>query len=251
MIIVLSPAKTIDLRLPCSTDTSTTPVFEIETNRLVKRLQRMSSKKLQSMMHISEALGNLNSDRYKGWDFPETEEKQAICAFKGEVYNGLRGWEFNEDELLHSQKHLRILSGLYGVLKPLDLIKPHRLEMGTRLPTTTLYNFWGTKISKELNNAFRAKDETLINLASQEYFKSISTKILKHPIISPIFKDLKGQDYKVISVYAKKARGLMARYILDNKIEHPDDIIGFASDGYYYNEGLSKPDMPVFTRDQF
>lgn len=251
MIIVISPAKTIDLSLPCHTNHSTTPVFVEEANRLVKRLSKMSVKKIGSMMDISAKLAALNADRYKGWDLKETQEKQAIAAFKGEVYNGLRGWEFEEDKLMYAQDHLRILSGMYGVLKPLDKIKPHRLEMGTKLPTTTLYKFWGKKISNELNACFRSEDEVLINLASNEYFKSVDRKVFKHRIITPVFKDLHKDQYKVITVYAKKARGLMTRFILENKISNPEELISFNVEGYYYNKGLSTDDVPVFTRDKF
>lgn len=251
MIIVISPAKTIDLSLPCHTNHSTSPVFVEDANRLVKRLSKMSAKKIGLMMDISPKLAALNADRYKGWGFPETPEKQAIAAFKGEVYNGLRGWEFGEDELMYAQDHLRILSGMYGVLKPLDKIKPHRLEMGTKLPTTTLYKFWGKKISNVLKSSFSSEDEVLINLASNEYFKSVNTKILKHRIITPIFKDLHKDQYKVITVYAKKTRGLMTRFILENKISDPDELISFNVDGYYYNQSLSTDDVPVFTRDTF
>ncbi len=251
MIVLISPAKTIDLTLNFNTQVFTEPVFVEETSRLVRRLKKLSVKKLGEIMKINAKLSKLNADRYKGWDLPETIEKQAVAIFKGEVYNGLKAWELSEDTLLYAQDHLRILSGLYGILRPLDRIKPYRLEMGTQLSSKSLYAFWGKKISLELKTAFSNENTVLINLASNEYFKSIQPTVLKQRIVSPVFKDLKNGEYKVITVYSKKARGLMTRFILENKIEDPEELISFNSDGYYFNESMSTPDMPVFTRDRF
>lgn len=249
MIIVISPAKTIVNNLPCSTDHATEPAFKKDANKLAAHLKNFKTDDLQELMGISPKLALLNYERYQSWFHPSTEKLKAICAFKGEVFNGLKGWEFNSRELLHAQEHLVILSGLFGLLKPLDLIKPYRLEMGTEMDFGSLYEFWGDKITNRLNKQLKADGGPLINLASKEYFKTLNTNKITKPVITPDFKDYKNGSYKMISVYAKKARGLMSRFILKNKLTNPEDLKAFNDEGYYYNSHLSKECNPVFTRE--
>ena len=249
MLIIISPAKTIVNDLPCSTDHSTDPVFEHEANNLAAHLKQYTTSDLIELMGISQKLAILNYERFQSWDQAGTERLRAICAFKGEVFNGLRGWEFNEDELAYAQNHLCILSGLFGILKPLDKIKPYRLEMGTEMDFGSLYEFWGDKITHEINKQIAVSGGPVVNLASKEYFRAINHKNLCAPVITPDFKDFKNGSYKIIAVYAKKARGLMSRFILDNKLTDPEDIKAFNEDGYFYNSRLSNPENPVFTRE--
>jgi len=207
-------------------------------------------------MGISPKLAQLNFERFINWQLPFSTDnaKQALLAFKGDVYTGLDAYSLNEDELQTAQNDLRILSGLYGVLKPLDLIQAYRLEMGKKLQTkkgNNLYEFWGDKITKEINKSLIAKnDKYLINLASNEYFKAVVKKKVKAEIITPVFKDFKNGQYKVISFFAKKARGLMTRFIIQNKITDPEHLKAFNSEGYNFNPQLSKNTELVFTRDQ-
>lgn len=250
MIIVISPAKTIVSNLTCNCDTKTQPVFLNQANKLSRHLQTLNIDELKKLMHISPKLAELNYERYLNWNHKSTPQIPAICAFKGEVYNGMRGWEFNEDELNYAQSHLTILSGMYGLLKPLDVIKPHRLEMGTVLKLGALYDFWGDKITLTLNQILNDNGGPLVNLASNEYYKSINTKRLKHRVVTPEFKDYHKGTYKVISIYAKKARGLMSRFILENKLKDIEDLKAFNADGYYYNAHFSSDNNPVFTRDK-
>ena len=207
-------------------------------------------------MGISPKLSQLNFERFVNWQLPFNMEnaKQAILAFTGDVYTGIDASTLNETELQTAQTDLRILSGLYGVLKPLDLIQAYRLEMGKKLQTPkgkNLYEFWGDKITNEINKTLKEKeDKYLINLASNEYFKSVNKKEVKAEIITPVFKDLKNGQYKVISFFAKKARGLMTRFIIQNQITDPEYLKAFNSDGYVFNPHLSKNQELVFTRDQ-
>jgi hypothetical protein len=215
----------------------------------------MNPKQLSALMGISADLGDLNFKRYQEWQTPFTSDnaKQAILAFNGDVYQGLDAATLSEDRLLLAQSKLRILSGLYGVLKPLDLIQPYRLEMGTKLKyykSKDLYAFWNSLITKKMNEAVSESGSgILINLASNEYFKSIDRKKLKAEIVTPDFKDLKNGSYKMISFFAKRARGLMSRFILENNITEPSDLLAFNSEGYAFNPRLSKPGNPVFTRE--
>lgn len=256
MLIVISPAKTLDFESPPATDTYTQPDFLKESKKLVRELQQLTPEDISKLMGISPKLGELNFQRYMNWKTPfkPGNARQAVLAFKGDVYTGLDAQRFSRRDFDFAQKHLRILSGLYGVLRPLDLMQPYRLEMGTRLPNPrgdTLYDFWGGRITEALNEQLAAiKSRTLINLASNEYFKAVQPGALRAEVITPVFKDLKGGKYKVVSFYAKKARGLMSAYIIVNRLRKPDDIKGFDWEGYSYNDDLSTAREWVFTRDR-
>jgi hypothetical protein len=256
MLIVISPAKSLDFKSPSKISDYTIPELLKESEKLVSRLKTISPKQLSKLMEISADLGELNFNRYQEWQTPFTSEnaKQAILAFNGDVYQGLDAATLSEDRLLLAQSKLRILSGLYGVLKPLDLIQPYRLEMGTKLKyykSKDLYAFWNPLITKIINQAVtESGSEVLVNLASVEYFKSIDKKKLTAEIVTPDFKDLKNGSYKMISFFAKRARGLMTRFILENNITEPADLLAFNSEGYAFNPRLSKPGNPVFTREQ-
>ena len=253
MIAVISPAKTLDFETTYDVEGSI-PRFTKETERLVRTLRRKKEKDLQSMMSISEKIAQLNVERYKTFQGSTNPEiaRPAIYAFKGDVYLGLEAETLNEDTILRAQDRLRILSGLYGVLKPLDLIEPYRLEMGTRLKVgkhDTLYDFWGNKIARQINADLEEQGtDILLNLASKEYFKSIPRKHIKGRIIDVEFKDFKNGQYKIISFFAKKARGLMSRYMLQHNITDTENLKGFDSDGYYFAEDVSKEDKLVFYR---
>ena len=254
MLIVISPAKTLDFQKEISNEDFSIPENLDKSELLVNTLKKKNPKKLTELMGISPKLGQLNYERYQEWQLPFSPEnaKQAVFVFKGEVYVGLHIEQFLRDDLLFAQNHLRILSGLHGLLKPLDLIQPYRLEMGTRLKyrrKNNLYEFWGDLITKSLQTALQDQDDdVLINLASDEYFKSIDKKKLKAKIITPVFKDFKNGEYKFLSFYGKKARGMMSRYILLNRINKVDDLKFFEEDGYFYNDNLSSGDQLVFTR---
>ena len=254
MLIVISPSKTLDYESPSSPNRSTVPVFIQDAKILVGQLQTMGPGRLAKLMHISPKLAELNSSRYHDWHAPFTRNnaKQALLAFKGDVYAGLAAESLDRDDLAFAQKHLRILSGLYGVLRPLDLMQAYRLEMGTGLKNSRgadLYAFWGEKITRELNkNLKKAGNGILINLASGEYFKSIQPGKLKARIITPEFREKKNGQYRFFSFYGKKARGLMSRYIIKNRLTDPEDIKGFNLEGYRFNKALSSGDNWVFTR---
>ena len=205
-------------------------------------------------MSLSDKLGALNYERFQEWETPFTKSnsKQAILAFKGDVYQGLDAESLSETELIWAQKHVRILSGLYGILKPMDLMQPYRLEMGTKFATKrgqNLYDFWNSIITEELNKNFSSDNTNLLNLASNEYFKSINVSELKANVISPVFMDKKNGKYKIISFFAKKARGLMTRYVIKNRIEDITDIQNFEEGGYFFSEAMSEDNKPVFCRD--
>ena len=254
MLILLSPAKKLTITGE-KLKNYTIPTQLDKSEQLINELKKYSPKKLQKLMGISLAIAELNVERYHLWkkEHNQTDSKQAILTFTGEVYSGLDATALSEKEINYAQDHLRILSGLYGVLKPLDLMHEYRLEMGTKLKVkkhNNLYVFWGDVITNELNDVLAShKNKTVINLASTEYFKSVNTKKLNAKIITPIFKDGKNGDYKVVMVYAKKARGMMANYIIKNKIENTEELIGFNSEGYYYNPKLSTETELVFYRD--
>jgi len=207
-------------------------------------------------MKVSTKIADLNFDRYEAWKKPFTPKnaKQAILAFKGDVYTGLDAESFKADDFKFAQNHLRVLSGLYGLLRPLDLMQPYRLEMGTKLDTEegkNLYEFWGSDITQGLNKQLKKiKSDTLINLASNEYFKSVKSKELNATIITPAFKEYKNGEYKMIGIYAKKARGLLSRYIIKNMLSDPEDFKSFNEEGYRFNKTLSKGNNWVFTRKQ-
>ncbi len=253
MKIIISPAKSLDFETQAPTSLYTQAQFLERSEKLSKKLKTLSRKKLSELMKISEALADLNYERNQNWHLPFSTEnaKQAVYSFTGEVYRGLNANTITEDKIPVLQDKLRILSGLYGILKPLDLIQPYRLEMGTKLKvgrTENLYKFWGTTLAEVLNDEMK-DDELFVNLASSEYFKAIPKKALKVPMITPVFKDFKNGQYKIIMTFAKKARGLMVRYIIDNNIETLEDLKGFNIDGYGFSEDLSPTaDELVFTR---
>jgi cytoplasmic iron level regulating protein YaaA (DUF328/UPF0246 family) len=255
MLIVISPAKKLDLDSPAMARTATQPVFLDDAKILVDELRYLDPAGISALMGISEKLGELNFERYLEWQPPFTQSnaKQALLAFKGDVYTGMDAESFSAEDFKFAQQHLRILSGLYGVLRPLDLMQAYRLEMGTKFSNprgNNLYQFWGDTISITLNKQLKSlKTDTLVNLASNEYFKAANKSILNADIISPAFKDLKSGKYKIISFYAKKARGMMTSWIIRNAITDVKQLKKFKQDGYRYNAGLSTTKNPVFTRD--
>jgi cytoplasmic iron level regulating protein YaaA (DUF328/UPF0246 family) len=254
MLAVISPAKSIDFDKPVNTLKFTMPELLDKSEKLATKLKNMSPAQLSALMDISADLGELNFKRYQEWHLPFTTEnaKPAIFIFNGDVYQGLKAETLPEEKLELAQTRVRILSGLYGVLRPLDLIQPYRLEMGTKLKyykSVDLYDFWNPEITKKINQALaESGSKVLVNLASNEYFKSIDKKKLKATIVTPDFKDMKNGEYKMISFFAKRARGLMTRFILENNITQPVDLEAFDSEGYVFNPRLSKPENPVFTR---
>ncbi|TXI20264.1 MAG: peroxide stress protein YaaA [Nitrosomonas sp.] len=256
MIIVISPAKTLDFETPASTQNYTHPDFLDDSAILIDQLKKMEPGQIGSLMSISPKLAILNSNRYFGWQRPFTmaNAKQSVLAFKGDVYTGLDADTMTTAELSFAQSHLRILSGLYGVLRPLDLIQAYRLEMGTKLKNTrgnNLYEFWGDRITHALNQDLKKqKTEILVNLASNEYFHSIQPDKLRARIITPVFKDQKNGAYKIISFFAKKARGMMSRYIIHNKLTDSETIKHFDIAGYRFSEGDSNQDTWIFTRPE-
>lgn len=252
MISIISPAKSIDAARSVSNLAQSELYFPEEADFLISKLKKLKTKKIAELMDISPDLAELNFQRYQKWESALTpfEPFQAMFGFNGEVYRGLDAPGMKKGDIEFAQHNLRIISGLYGLLKPLDLISPYRLEMGTALAVSAkhknLYSYWGDKITDVLNAELQGSD--LINLASQEYFKAVNKKKIKSRIITPGFLDAKGGEYKSIQVYAKKARGLMARYIIDHRIKKAEDILSFDSEGYSYNERLSSADSWIFTR---
>lgn len=249
--IVISPAKTLDWTSDLPKRTFSTPNFTEHAEKLIEVLKNYSSQEIGQLMHISTSLSQLNFDRYQEWSLDHDKNtRPAMYAFAGDVYSGLDAYTMEKKEVDYAQKSLRILSGLYGILKPLDKIYPYRLEMGTSLPVEdkkNLYQFWGNTVVDQINEELTEKDY-LVNLASEEYFKVIPVKQLKPQLIIPAFYDYKNGKYKVISFYAKKARGSMARYIIDHSIHKISDIKNFDIDGYSFNEPMSKGNTWVFTR---
>ncbi|WP_281979932.1 peroxide stress protein YaaA [Tenacibaculum mesophilum] len=252
MKIIISPAKSLDFESKATTDVYTQPRFLEQSEKLNKKLRTLSRKKLSELMKISDDLASLNYDRNQDWQPPFSLDnaKQAVFAFTGEVYRGIDASSISEDKISILQEKLRILSGLYGLLKPLDLIQPYRLEMGTKLKVgrrENLYKFWDTTLAESLNEEL-GDGELLINLASTEYFKALPKKALKVPMITPVFKDFKNGQYKTIMTFAKKARGLMVRYIIDNNVETLEELKGFDVEGYGFSEEMSTETELVFTR---
>lgn len=256
MLLVLSPAKSLDFETPSITSEFTLPQFIEDSAALVKELKKLSLKDVAELMSISDKLAALNVARFADWtkNFSIENSKQSILAFNGDVYDGLNASTFDKKKLAFAQDHIRILSGLYGVLRPLDLMQPYRLEMGTSFVNKKgkdLYAFWGDKVSLNLKSELEThKNPVLLNLASDEYFKVINPKVLGVEIISPVFQDEKDGKFKIISFYAKRARGLMAKFIVENKIDHPKEIEDFNLDGYQFSSKESKPNSPVFRRKQ-
>jgi hypothetical protein len=252
MKIVISPAKSLNFESQLPTKQFTEPQFLKEANTIQKTLKKQKPKQLMDLMSISEKLADLNWERNQVWETPFTPEnaRPAIFAFDGDVYTGLDAYTIPADKLDILQNKLRILSGLYGLLKPLDLMQAYRLEMGTSINIGTkknLYEFWKKAITKTLNDELK-KDELFLNLASNEYFSAVDTKTLKVPVITPEFKDYKDGKLKMISFYAKKARGLMVSYIIDKNAETIEDLKGFNYEGYAFDANLSKVNTLVFTR---
>ena len=254
MIAILSPAKKLDFNKKIPFQKNTQIRFPEEASILAGQLKNYAPADLMKLMKISSQLGELNAERFFKWHWPydEKESRQSIFAFNGEAYNGLDAYSLKSEEIETAQKQLRILSGLYGLLRPLDLIMPYRLEMGTKLPTDeakNLYEFWGEKITNLLNEDLKkGKHKALVNLASQEYFKSINPEKIDKPMITPIFKENKNGEYKVISIYAKKARGMMVRFIVQNQLTEPEDLKAFDMEGYHFNNELSEENELIFTR---
>jgi cytoplasmic iron level regulating protein YaaA (DUF328/UPF0246 family) len=252
MKIIISPAKSLDFDTKARTSLHTQPRFLKQSERLNKKLKTISKSKLSDLMKISNDLASLNHERNQTWATPFTikNSKQAIYAFTGEVFRGIDINSLEAEKLPLIQERLRILSGLYGLLKPLDLIQPYRLEMGTKLKVgrdENLYKFWDDTVAKSLNDELK-DGELLINLASTEYFKVIPKKVLKAPMITPIFKDFKNGEYKTIMTFAKKARGLMVRYIIDHNVKTIEELKGFNIDNYRFSEEMSSGNDLVFTR---
>ena len=256
MLIVVSPAKSLDFESPVKTDKYSEPRFLEQAAELVDVLRRRTPEDLSELMNISAKLGELNYRRYQNWERPFTPDnaRQAVFAFTGDVYTGLDVGSLSAADLQHAQRHLRILSGLYGVLRPLDLMQAYRLEMGTRLPVgdeKDLYGFWGEQITQALNEDMKGyRPRLLVNLASNEYFRSVREKQLDADVVSPVFKDYKNGQYKVISFHAKKARGMMAAWLIRHRVSDRDALAGFDAGGYRYSAEESTTERPVFLRRQ-
>lgn len=255
MIIVLSPAKSLDYDTPPHVKKHTLPEFIDESAELIARLRELSPQQIGSLMHISDPLAQLNFQRYADWSktFDTSNSKQAVLAFNGDVYEGFDAKSLSAADLDYAQSHVRVLSGLYGLLRPLDLLQPYRLEMGTKLANARgkdLYAFWGERITTALNAQMKKQrgERVLINCASGEYFKSVRPKSLDAPVISPVFQDLKNGQYKIISFHAKRARGLMARYAVENRIDEPEGLKSFDTEGYAYDKKASTDTSYIFRR---
>jgi cytoplasmic iron level regulating protein YaaA (DUF328/UPF0246 family) len=249
MLIVISPAKKLDWT--AREIEMTAPMFQEDADRLAEVAQGLSVAELQKLMHISESLGKLNRDRFARFH-DHVEKRPAVLAFAGDTYTGLEAGSLDDEELAFAQDHLRILSGLYGLLRPLDAMQEYRLEMGSRLKTErgkSLYDYWGGQIAEALNaEADRTGTETLINCASVEYFSAVKPEALRLNVITPQFLEEKPGGPKVVSFFAKKARGAMARFIIQNRLKDPESILGFDSGGYRYEPDLSEPGRPAFYR---
>ena len=256
MLALISPAKTLDYESTLPTDMHTLPRLLDQSQQLIDVSRKLSATEIAKLMTVSEKIATLNVTRFNDWnqDFNFANARQAIFAFKGDVYTGLDAYALADQEIAYAQQHLRMLSGLYGLLRPLDLMMPYRLEMGTKLANPrghNLYEFWGNIITDLINEDLaEVKSELLVNIASDEYYKSVKESKIKADIIKPVFLDQKNGKYKVISFYAKKARGLMARYIIDNKIERAEDLKSFNTDGYYFDAESSLKGELVFKRDE-
>jgi len=254
MITILSPAKTLDFSNQKQIAEYSQPQFLDKAEVLIEELRKLKPKDIIKLMSVNEEIANLNFERFLTWKLPFNDKnaKQALLAFKGQVFIGLDVQSLTKDDLLFSQNHLRILSGLYGVLRPLDLIQAYRLEMGVKFKNPSgknLYEFWGNRITENINKELSAqKQKVLINLASNEYYKVLNPKLIQGTIITPVFKELKGNEFKVVTIYAKTARGYMSRFIIQNRIENPEDIKAFDTGGYLYNHDLSNDKEWVFTR---
>ena len=256
MLILISPAKTLDYETILPTDAYTLPRLLDHSQQLIDVSRSLSASEIASLMSVSEKIAQLNVARFRDWqsDLNLSNSRQAIFAFKGDVYTGLDAYTLSENQLDSAQNRLRMLSGLYGLLRPLDLMMPYRLEMGTRLHNskgTNLYQFWGNTITDLINqDLVTSKSQVVVNLASDEYYKAVKETSLNVPVIKPVFLDQKNGKYKVISFYAKKARGLMARYIIEHNIQAPEQLKDFNTDGYYFDPISSQGNELVFKRDE-
>ena len=256
MLVVISPAKTLDLQTPPHTQRFTQPQHLEDAEVLIEQLQQLSPDDIAQLMKLSDKLAALNVARFGSWQTPFTLDnaKQAFLTFRGDVYTGLDADSLSEDDLNFAQDHIRMLSGLYGLLRPLDLMQAYRLEMGTKLVNARgkdLYAFWGQKITDWVNEALATQTSpTLINLASNEYFSAIKRTKINGRIIDIDFKDAKNGQYKIISFYAKKARGLMTRYIIDQRLDNPEAIKAFDTAGYYFSPEQSSENKWIFLRDE-
>lgn len=256
MLLLISPAKTLDFETPAPTAEFTQADFLKQSKQLISELRVLAPQDISKLMSISDKLGALNFDRFARWKTPfkPTNAKQAVYAFQGDVYTGMQAETFSEDDIQFAQQHLRILSGLYGLLRPLDLIQAYRLEMGTSFANSrgkNLYEFWGDSITAAVNKQLKEiSSSVVINLASNEYFSAIKPKSLKAEIITPVFKDQKNGQYKIISFFAKKARGMMSAYIIQNRITEPEAIKQFDVAGYAFEPSQSSEREWVFTRDE-
>lgn len=254
MLVLLSPSKTMDFQDNWELEEASYPQFLDEAEELVKQLRQYSPEEIGELMNVSDKIAKLNFDRFQSFSTPFNNEnaRQAILAYRGDVYDGIAVNQYTEKDFQFAQEQVRILTGLYGILRPLDLIQPYRLEMGTRFPNPkgdNLYEFWGNKITENINNDLRSHNKQyVVNLASNEYFKAINSKQLKGNVITPVFKENKNGQYKTIAIYAKKARGYMTDFIVRNRIDAPEDLKGFNYDGYGFNEDLSNDKEFVFTR---
>lgn len=254
MLTILGPAKTIDMSAHSVTERHTRPAYIKESHKLVEEIRNYSVETMKSLMKISDKLAVLNFERFAEWNttHPAQSCNQALLAFSGEVFNGLGARTLNADDLDFAQDHVRILSGLYGVLRPLDLIMPYRLEMQTKLATDrgkNLYEFWKEVIPGEISRCTaETESQVLVNLASNEYFSSIQPKTFPYRIITPVFKEQKGNGYRNVTIYAKKARGMMLRFIIQNRINDPEHLKAFDLEGYYFNSDHSGKDEWWFTR---
>ena len=254
MLAILSPAKTLDYETPLKTKLNSQPIYGRESNQLIKTLRTFEPFEVASLMKISDKLADLNHKRYVEWRNKPAESKTrpAALAFKGDVYQGLEAESFNDNDLKFAQRHLRILSGLYGLLRPLDVIQPYRLEMGTKLKTSkgqNLYDYWGTKLTTGLNEALKeSKEGTLVNLASNEYFGAVQPKLLEGSLLNIGFKEKRNGQLKFVSFSAKKARGLMAKFIIKERLKNPDDLKNFDLEDYKFNKKLSSEFDWTFSR---
>ena len=254
MLILLSPAKSLDYESPLPSVTASQPQFVAQSTELIATLKKKTPKQIAELMDLSEALSTLNADRYKAWSpqFSDKNARPAVLAFNGDVYEGLDAKTLKPKDLQWAQEHLAILSGLYGVLRPLDLMQPYRLEMGTSLKhgkASNLYQFWGSQIADYLNQQLsKHKDPVIVNLASQEYFKSVDRKVLQARVVECVFQDFKNGQYKIISFFAKRARGLMARFAIEHKAKTTEELKAFNSEGYAFAADISQPDTLVFRR---
>ncbi|ANF82070.1 hypothetical protein A3K93_07595 [Acinetobacter sp. NCu2D-2] len=256
MLALISPAKTLDYETALPTDEFTQARLLDHSQQLIEVAEKLSATEIASLMSVSEKIAKLNVERFRDWqpDFDFSNARQAIFAFKGDVYTGLDAYHLNDQQIQYAQHHLRMLSGLYGLLRPLDLMMPYRLEMGTKLANprgANLYEFWGNIITDLINaDLAEANSELLVNIASDEYYKSVKESKIQAQIIKPVFLDQKNGKYKIISFYAKKARGLMARFIIENQITTIEDLKGFNVDGYYFDAESTLNGELVFKRDE-